>query len=199
MIQLQNNISLPLTEETVNAGSRNKAIDLFMMVRERLLDVNNWHVYGGMHNPVFSLTNYKNEKITRSPQVADIIRIDFSGTGPRSGKVYGWVRVETLHELYNQQRDEDYCGFRLRFAPEPDSPRDPKLYAMIKDVTISFIVQRLGNTVTVAEKGSLYKNNQDGPGRQDVNKNQVIDPMALLGLNEAQSKQLVKGLLGIKS
>jgi hypothetical protein len=154
MITKKNSSNLIFAGEQIEAFSHKEAIALFALARNRLFDINSWHVFTGYEPGTFSLVNSKGECLNRTPRAGDLIRIDVKRPGIRSLKKNEWMIVDEMHEAYDHTHDEDYCELKIRPVYDPASPRGKHGFFYTEDACMVFIVQRQGKTVVTGEKNS---------------------------------------------
>ncbi|HYG52752.1 MAG TPA: hypothetical protein VD905_17735 [Flavobacteriales bacterium] len=140
--------------EQIEAFSHKEAIALFALARNRLFDINHWHVFTGYNEGTFRLVNTKGELLNRSPRPGDLIRINIKGPGLRALKKDEWMMIEEMNESYDHNHDEDFCSLKIRPVYAPDSPRSKHGQFYTEDSSIIFVVQRQGKMVATGEKSN---------------------------------------------
>lgn len=188
----KNKSNLVLTGEQIEAFSHKEAIALFALARNRLFDINNWHVFTGYDPGTFRLVNAKGEVLNRTPRMGDLIRIDIKKPGIQLLKKNEWMMVEEMHEAYDHTHDEDYCELKIRPVYDPDSPRSKHGYFYTEDACMVFIVQRQGKIVITGEKGS---NQELQANAQQVFKLSSAQSDFIAELHNVQWETIIKNLL----
>ena len=68
------------TESFVEFQDENQAEEFYEVVKNRLLQVNDWHVLAGKLSARFELTDERGDPVSRWAQASDHIRINSPGT-----------------------------------------------------------------------------------------------------------------------
>ena len=182
----------------VKAKTKEEAQQLFKTAKERLMKIDHWADYSAIAIAETVLTDNKGNKVQRSPQLGDYIRIDLAGPGPRSGDGYDWVRIEEIIDNSFAQGETESFGFRVRPADNPFSTNDETSHFYTSDATSTFMIERKGNTVIASEMGRNEIPNTGTEKVADKVRNAVIATGGMLGLSVAQWKLLMRGILTIK-
>lgn len=183
------------TDETVTE-TKEEAVELFRKAKERYLDINNWHKYSGPASATFFLVDEKGNKVSRSPQRGDYIKIDLPGPGPTSGDGYDYVVIEAIEDHTDAQADTESFSFRSRPAPKPGSNKDEIAHFYTDAASSTFLLVRKGNIVSAAEKGRNEVVNNKDVGVIDKIRNTAVGESARHGMAYPQWKTLMKGILG---
>src|SRR5688572_32034672 len=77
-------------DHTVIAADESEAQKLFMMARNRLVNVNQWHHYAAPITATFRLTDPNGNEINRAAEKSDYFKIDLPAPGPAEGSGYDW-------------------------------------------------------------------------------------------------------------
>jgi len=182
-------------EEALETSSYKEAVNLFFMARNRLFDINQWHVFTGYKPETFMHMNEKGELLERKPRRGDFIRIDLIGPGPRLGNNYDWMQIEAVEDVEDRYHDEDYCAIRVRPVRAPGLPANADKHNFNTEGTKTFIVHRQGKTITASEKGRNEVPNPSGVGWTDKVQNSVISIGSATGFSKLQWNTLLKGFL----
>ena len=183
----------------INAGDAVGARHKFLEAKQRLLDINHWHVYSGTKATIFQLTNAQGHPIDRTPEVGDYIRIDLPGPGSKAGQGYDWVRIEQFEDKSDKQADIDFFGFRVRPASNPINVDNTDLAHFYNEQTTStFFVQRDGSNIMACEKGRNEVPKVKTDQVLDNIRNTMVATAATLGLSIPQWKILMEGILNFK-
>lgn len=183
------------SEVREEAGTREEAVQRFILAKSRLLDINRWHELSGAASATFRLTDAHGHLRQRSPQIGDLIRIDLPGPGPSAGDGFDWVRIETIEDESDPEGEKEFFAFRVRPVRSPGSGDNSSAHFYTSDATSSFIVQREGNTLTAAEKGRNEVSNTDAESFLDKIRNALVALGAKSGLAKPQWKSLMEGVL----
>src|SRR5688500_20159820 len=85
-------------EHHVTAIDNDDARKLFVIARNRLLDVNRWHELVGVLSAKFILTDANGKEVHRTAEVGDYFKIDLPGPGSAEGKGFDWVYIEAIDD-----------------------------------------------------------------------------------------------------
>lgn len=181
------------TEHSTTFSSVQEAKNFFVIAKQRLLDVNSWHLLCGAASAVFILTDANGNEVKRPAQHGDHFKIDIPGPGAAAGKGYDWVQIEAIEHMASE--NEEKVSLRVRPADNPNQHSKDVAHFFSEEATSTFTVKRNGNTVTASVHGRNEKPNTKAANMIDKVRNTVIAAGAVLGLNKPQWKSLVKGLL----
>ncbi|HLP12499.1 MAG TPA: hypothetical protein VK177_11255 [Flavobacteriales bacterium] len=177
--------------EQIEAFSHKEAIALFALARNRLFDINSWHVFTGYDAGTFKLVTAKGELLNRAPRQGDLIRVDVKGPGLRSLKKNEWMVIEEMHESYDHNHDEDYCELKIRPVYAPDSPRSKHGHFYTEDACMAFVVQRQGKVVVTGEKVNIT----ELPGAHQEIKPGASSNDLIANLHTVQWNTIIRNLL----
>jgi hypothetical protein len=184
-------------DHTVIAADENDARKLFMIARNRLVDVNKWHHFAKPVTSVFSLTDHDGNEVDRTLETGDHFKIDLPGPGSAEGKGYDWVQVEAIEDKSNADGPAEYIAFRVRPTPDPKGEHGENVAHFLNDhSTSTFALMRDGKEVTAAvfSRNEIPNTGKAG-GVIDKVRNAVVGTTAILGFSNIQWKNLLKGLL----
>lgn len=177
--------------EKLEVNSVAEANYFFQIVKNRLLDVNQWGKIAGMSD--FALTDKDGNPVHRNATGGDFIRIDIPGPGTKAGGGYDWVRIEEVR-LY-KEHDAEILSMRARPSENPAIDRMDTAHFLTPEATSTFQVKRFGNTIYAEEHGRNEVPNTDTKSIADNLRNSVVGWAASMGLSYPQWNSLVKGLL----
>jgi hypothetical protein len=181
------------TESTAELPNEEEARRFFEVVRQRLLNVNEWHKYAGQATADFQLTDQSGHPVQRVVRTGDHFKIDIPGPGSKSGEGYDWVQIEVVEEEHESQAD---CQIiRVRPATNPTNDRPDVAHFFSEEATSSFVVKREGKTVTAGVYGRNEKPNTDAESITDKVRNAAVATGAISGFSKIQWKSLVNGLV----
>jgi len=181
------------TESSVECDTTDQARKFFLSVKEKLLQIDNWHQFAGSATASFTLTDEKGEEVLRTPNEGDHFKIDIPGPGPVTGDGYDWVQIEEIKET--ESKDEESICIKVRPATNPLNEHKDIAHFFSDDATSFFIVKRNGTKITAGVYGRNEKPNTDAETIIDKARNATIATGATSGLAKLQWKSLVDGLL----
>ena len=177
------------TESEAELTDAAEAQAFYQVVRERLLNVNDWHEWGGTGTADFTLCDATGKEVKRPPQPGDHFRIDIPGPGTKTGAGDDWVRVEEV-------KDEETCLLvRVRPASNPTNPDPDIAHFFTDEATSNFMVRCEGNKVIAGVYGRNEKPNTDTTRTADKIRNAAVATGAVSGFSKLQWKALVNGLV----
>jgi len=177
------------TESSIELSTEQEAQQFFNEVKQRLLNINNWHHYAGSGSAHFLLTDDKGNAVHRPPQQGDHFKIDVPGPGTITGEGHDWVQIEAIEE------DKESIGIRVRPATNPTNERRDVAHFFSEDATSSFIIKREGNKITAGVYGRNEKPNTNTETLKDKIRNAAMATGAISGFSKLQWKSLVNGLI----
>ena len=86
-------------KESVTLENVDDAEDLFLVAKEKLLDVNNWHKVAEGSSAAFILTDTHGSEVHRPAHTGDYIKIKIPGPANSAGDGFDWVHIE---KIFNQ-------------------------------------------------------------------------------------------------
>lgn len=181
------------TESSISLGSVAEAKVFFKKVRQRLLEVNNWHQVGGTLTATFRLTDKEGNEVNRAVQKLDHFKIDIPGPGTITGDGYDWVQVEEIEQ--KEGEEDESITIRVRPATNPTNDKKDVAHFFDNEATSSFMVKREYDTVTAGVYGRNEKPNTAAESIIDKSRNIAIATGAVSGFAKFQWKSLVNGLV----
>jgi hypothetical protein len=182
-------------EHIVMAADENDARKLFMIARNRLVDVNHWHEYSGSLSATFQLTDQYGKEVSRTAEKGDYFKINIPAPGSAEGHGFDWVSIEAIEDISNPDGDIERIALRVRPASNPKEKGENVAHFFNEDSTSSFVLERLGNRVKAAVYGRNETPNTSTSNLIDKVRNVVVGVTAILGFSNLQWKNLVKGLI----
>ena len=177
------------------ALDENDARKLFMIGRNRLVNVNQWHQYAGGLTAIFRLTNAQGQEVDRTAEKGDYFKINVPAPGPASGDGYDWVQIEAIEDKSDPNGSVERMALRVRPAADPTQRGENVSHFFSNTSTSSFVVEREGGRVTAAVYGRNEVPNTETDNILDNVRNAVVGVSALLGIANIQWKKLIKGLI----
>jgi hypothetical protein len=190
----QNEEGKEITAEANSELSGNQeAHALYIIAKERLLNVNNWKNISGSISADFQLVGPEGKEVSRPIQKGDYFRIDIPGPGSKAGEGYDWVRVEEVKEVHEDEVES--IGVTVRPSSNPQN-NDPNVAHFFSEMsTSSFVVTREGRKVTANVYDRNIEPNQETNSISDKARNTVVGLSGKHGMAKLQWESLVKGLL----
>jgi hypothetical protein len=183
---LEHSITFPMVED---------AEDMFVVSKNRLLDVNNWKKSSTHISASFHLTDHHGKPITRRAHKGDHIRIALPAPEARTGDGYDWVEIEAIE--YDDYPDEDMETFAMHVRPcrSPLEKRDnDTAHFFSESATSTFVIERRGKRLAALYHGRNETANV-GTDMPDAIRNATVAVGAWLGLSDVQWSGLIKGLI----
>jgi hypothetical protein len=75
-------------EAAIELKDNNEAKNFYVIAKERLLDVNQWHQVAGIISATFQLVDSNGKEVTRTAGKGDYIKVDIPGPGSKEGHGY---------------------------------------------------------------------------------------------------------------
>lgn len=179
----------------VNVPTREQAHHLFLLAKDRLKDISQWHKYSGPLSSNFSITDAQGNEVYKLAEAGDLFSIDIPGPGPMAGNGFEWVRIEAMEENINEEAESEYITMTVRPVANPRHPNKTIAHFFSHNSTSTFIVERYLNQVSAAVHGRNEVPNNTDTGLFDTVRNTIIALSAREGLSFPQWKSLMKGLL----
>lgn len=179
------------TESDAECSSEPEAIRFYQVVRERLLNVNQWNKWAGAATAQFQLIDAAGNKVNRPAQQGDYFQIDIPG--PDGKKEGDWVRIEAIEE--RDEPDYKMTAIRVRPADNPLSTERETAHFFQQQATSTFVAKQQGCTVTAGVYGRNEKPNTERESLGDKIRNAVVALGAMVGFSKLQWKSLVSGLV----
>ncbi len=182
------------TVSSVELTSTEQAIQHYERVRNRFLDVNNWHAYAGVGSAEFTLRNAKGEMITgQLPQKGNYFEIAIPGPANEAGEGKDWVQIADISEISNA--DFQCITIKVHPAASPVNNNTETAHFFDEEASSTFIIRREGRVVSAEVHGRNETPNTDEVGLRDKIRNTVVALGAMLGFSKIQWKNLTSGLV----
>jgi hypothetical protein len=180
-------------EDSAEFNNPAEAKSFFEVVKNRLLDVNNWHNLAGTVSSNFQLTDSTGNEVSRPVQKGDYFKINIPGPGPVAGDGYDWVRVEELEEVSDGEVES--VGIRVRPTSSPLNKSEDVAHFYSPESTSSFTVTREGNKITAGIYDRNTKSNKTADTLIDKVRDVAVGSSAVTAFSKIQWKNLAEGLL----
>jgi hypothetical protein len=173
-----------------------EALTFYYVVKERLLNVNNWHKLAGFLSAQFQVVDKDGREVKRNVQKGDYVRVDIPGPGSKEGEGFDWVHVEDLKEVTGDAVQS--IGFRVRPTANPLNKSDHIAHFYDDIATSSFIVTKEESKVIATIIDRNLKPNDDTESLSDKLRHTVVGRTAINSFSKIQWKNLAKGLVEMK-
>ena len=183
-IEVEASISLKTPEE---AGKH------YAIVKERLMDMGNWHSLTGLLSAKFQIISSELVDVDRKVQQGDFVKIDIPGPGNSRGDGYDWVRVQEVKEM--AEGDVESTGFQVRPSFNPFDKIDDVAHFYAETATSNFIVTREGNRLSALVIDRNLKPNAEADFLIDTVRNSATGIGAIGIFSKMQWQRLADGLL----
>jgi hypothetical protein len=182
-------------KHTYTAESIDDAEELFILAKDRLLNVNKWDKTAASASATFTLTDHTGHDVSRNAHKGDYIRINIPGPGSITGEGYDWVKIEAI--TYDDYPDEntESIVLQVRPAPAPINTNTDVAHFFKDEATSTFDIERHGRLLIARYYGRNEVPNTDAEKTMDVIRNTAVAAGAILGLSDAQWNSLLKGFL----
>lgn len=175
--------------------TRQAAHALFLLAKNRLKDVSNWHQFAGPASSKFSLTDAQGNELYRMAEKGDHFYVDLPAPGSIAGGGLDWVMIESIQEFENANSESEFIAITVRPVANPRNPGEAIANFYDHSATNTFIVERYLNHVSAAVHGRNEVINNSDTNLYDSIRNTIIALTARQGLSGPQWKALVEGLL----
>lgn len=172
-----------------------EAHNLFLLAKERLKDVSNWHTFSGPGSSKFSLTDAQGNELYKIAEKGDHFYVDLPAPGSIAGDGLDWVRIESFDEGGDANTESEFFTMTVRPVANPRHPDLATANFFSHTSTNTFIVERYKNHVSAAVHGRNETPNNKDTNIYDTVRNTIIALTARVGLSGPQWKALIKGLL----
>jgi hypothetical protein len=186
-------------EHKVTATDEDDARKLFVIARNRLLDVNHWHDLAGALSAKFILTDHEGSNVSRTAEINDHFKIDLPAPGPAESHGYDWVVIEAIDEKSDSTGPEESIALRVRPTSDPKEKGENVAHFFKDAATSTFVVERKGKEVTAAVYGRNEVPNIETNNLVDKVRNALVGATAILGFSNIQWKGLITGLIALEN
>jgi len=170
------------------------AEELFVIAKDRLLNVSQWQQTAASASAEFQLTDKYGNELGRPAHSNDLIRIKIPAPGTDTGDGYDWVHIEAI--TYDDYPDQEYETFAMRVRPttNPKTSGDETAHFFSDAATSTFVIERRARHVIALYHGRNEIPNT-GPDLPDTARNVTVSLGAWLLGSDAQWMSLIKGFL----
>jgi hypothetical protein len=176
------------------AHDTDEADELFVLAKDRLLNLNNWKETSASASATFQLTDKQGNELSRPAHTGDYIRIKIPAPGTDAGDGYDWVHIEAIE--YDDYPDEEMetIAMRVRPASAPVNSNDATAHFFTAEATSTFVIERRGRHLIAHYYGRNEKANTESK-LLDNARNVAISVGAWLGGSDLQWESLLQGWL----
>lgn len=178
-----------------DCASIQEAHHLFLLAKDRLKDISQWHVLSGPHSAKFSITDAAGNEVYKMAEKGDLFYINLPAPGPLAGNGKEWVRIEAIEEVDDATAESEHIAMTVRPVASPMHPDKATAHFFAHHSTNTFIVERYLNHVSAASYGRNETPNNKDVGLYDTVRNTIIALAAREGLSGPQWKSLITGIL----
>lgn len=179
----------------VDCADVQEAHHLFLLAKDRLKDISQWHVLSGPHSAKFAITDAQGTEVYKMAERGDLFYINLPAPGPLAGDGKEWVRIEAMEEVDDANAESEYIAITVRPVDSPMHPDKSTAHFFAHNSTNTFIVERYLNHVSAASYGRNETPNNKDVGLYDTVRNTIIALAARKGLSGPQWKSLLTGIL----
>jgi hypothetical protein len=176
-------------------ASVQEAHNLFLLAKDRLKDISQWHTFSGPHSAKFTITDSAGNPAYKIAEKGDLFSIDLPAPGPHAGDGKEWVRIESIEEMEDAEAESEYITMTVRPVASPMHPDQSTAHFYGHRSTNTFIVERYLNHISAAAHGRNETPNNKDTGLYDTVRNTIVALASRKGLSGLQWKSLVVGLL----
>jgi len=182
-------------EETIELETLEDAEDMFVVAKDRLLQVSRWHEISKSIKSQFHIVDRHGHELHRPAHTGDYIVINIPAPGSNAGEGRDWVAVDAI--TYDDYPDEnkEQIAMRLRPVSNPMNNDGSVAHFFTDNSTSTFIIGRDHKKLTASYYGRNEKPNTDTEKLMDTVRNVAVAIGAMLGFSDIQWKGLLKGFL----
>jgi hypothetical protein len=181
-------------EDFIEFTTEEEGRAFFQQVKERLLNITDWHQHAGALSASFTLTDQHGNEVERKPQKGDHFKIKIPAPGIQTGEGYDWVQIEDI--LESAEGVDECTSIRVRPTSSPVNENRDVAHFYTDEATSNFIVKRQGRKVIVGVYGRNEKPNvKTADGLLDKVRNALVGTGGVTGFSKLQLRALVNGLL----
>jgi len=183
------------TESQKNFNVPELAVQKYIELKKRFLDINHWKDYCGKGSTGFKLYNGLGGALERLPQVGDFVRINIPGPGDNRAGGFDWVQIVELNAqfIHGDEIESQLMICRPSRMPGDSSGRISHFYS--QEATSSFRIARGRDFIRVEIYGRNETPNYSGRGFINKIRNFIITIGGFARLSKIQWKCIADGLL----
>ncbi len=182
-------------EEKAEFDTLDDAEEFFILVKDRLLDINNWHKVSDSIKSEFHIVDSHGKEHHRHAHKGDYVRIKIPGPKSDTGDGADWVQVDAIEYDDYPDENKELIALRLRPVSNPTRSDDAVAHFFTDASSSTFIIERDHKLITAHYYGRNEKPNTGGETVKDTVRNVAVAVGALLGFSDVQWKGLLTGFL----
>lgn len=186
-------------EYSIQLETQEDAEEMFVIAKQRLLDINKWVEVAATPSGTFTLTDKNGNELNRSAHKDDYVKINIGAPGPLAGNGRDWVHIEKIEYDDDPDANHEQISMQLRPVAAPNTTDQTVAHFFDDTATSTFIIERRHTKLKAFYKGRNEKPNTNAESFIDKARNLVVAASAILGLSDAQWNNLIKGFLKIES
>ena len=183
-------------DASIDLKNNNEASIFYDTVKDRLLNVNNWHQLAGIISARFQLVDINGKEVARNAKKGDYIKVDIPGPGSKEGDGYDWVCIEELREINDGVIQS--IGFRVRPAKNPLGDKNETAHFYSDEATSNFIVAREATKISAMIIDRNIKPNDEAESITDKIRHTAVGMSAISSFSKIQWQNLAEGLVAQK-
>jgi len=182
------------TVSSIKHRSEKEAIEHFLIVKARLLNISEWDKVCGKASAVFKLTDADGNPVNRKPIRGDHIRIDLPAPKTDEGDGFEWVMIEQVDDQSGSS-NEEYLSIKVHPADNPLNNKEAVAHFFEPETSSTFVVKRNKSTIQAEVHGRNEMPNTHTDSVWGRIRNMIVAAGAMLGVSKLQWKSLVEGLI----
>lgn len=183
------------THESAELTNVSEARQLFMLAKDRLLNVSQWQRIADGASGHFLLTDQNGKPLYRPAQQGDYVRINLPAPGRASENEsgYDWVILDIVKE--GEDEEGPWIVLNTRPSPDPTKPDNDTSHFFSGKSSGTFVIRHCGKRVEAFHYGRNEQPNKEGENLIDKVRDIAVAIGAFLGLSDVQWSNLLKGFL----
>jgi hypothetical protein len=182
-------------EETIALPDLEDAEDFFLVAKDRLLHINQWHEISTTIRSTFRIVDKHGHPLHRRAHSGDYVMIDIPAPDSSTGMGADWVMVEKIEYDDYPDDNKELIAMRLRPVSNPLNADHAVAHFFTDNASSSFIIERDHTKISAKYHGRNEKPNTDTETLADTVRNVAVAAGAILGFSDVQWKGLLKGFL----
>lgn len=177
-------------EYSITLHDIDDARDMFLLAKDRLLDVNDWNNLYKSNDYSFLLTKPNGSKLHRDARIDDRIKISATNNNGNSSDM--WVRIDKIQYDFFPDVNSESISMLLEMSYSPsgdgvDTPNRP---------VESIVLKREHNSLTAhCNIGNELPALEDKTPNEQINTKTDLHP--ILSIPNEQLEQLLQGLIAV--